>query len=149
MITPTANPLVALFSAPPCPEGSQFRVAFRREGDEEVMRTPSLRCNHRRATTFTLPGCVRKQTTGCAPKSATAATVKSGEWMSFRTGVLDGDFPVSLDPRAASATTRSSEPFLVHSAVAMTNLKRPFATDLMGEIVWYSLVPQMADSGSS
>src|SRR3954470_3613945 len=28
VVMPTAHPLVALFSAPPCPEGTQFRVAF-------------------------------------------------------------------------------------------------------------------------
>src|ERR1700674_2468909 len=32
VVTPTANPLIALFSAPPCPDGSKFRVAFQRQG---------------------------------------------------------------------------------------------------------------------
>ncbi len=30
-VTPTSHPLIALFSAPACPEGSKFQVALRRE----------------------------------------------------------------------------------------------------------------------
>jgi len=32
VVTPTAHPLVALLSAPPCPAGRQFRVEFRKWG---------------------------------------------------------------------------------------------------------------------
>src|SRR4051794_23807281 len=39
VVVPTANPLVALFSAPPCDEGTQFRVALRHEGSESITRT--------------------------------------------------------------------------------------------------------------
>src|SRR3954471_15322361 len=34
VVVSTAHPLVALFSAPPCPEGTQFRVAFAPAGEE-------------------------------------------------------------------------------------------------------------------
>ena len=44
VVTPTAHPLVALFSAPPCPEGTQFRVAFVAAGEESVSRTPAQPC---------------------------------------------------------------------------------------------------------
>ena len=33
-----------LFSAPACPEGTDFRVAFRRQGEEVPMHTPSDAC---------------------------------------------------------------------------------------------------------
>lgn len=42
--TPTSHPLVALFSAPPCPMGSQFRVAFHADGEEAISRTPAQPC---------------------------------------------------------------------------------------------------------
>src|SRR5437016_4231027 len=32
VVTPTANPLIALLSAPPCAESSRFRVGFERQG---------------------------------------------------------------------------------------------------------------------
>src|SRR4051812_11969215 len=44
VVLPTAHPLVALFSAPSCPEGTQFRVAFAAAGDEPVSRTPAQPC---------------------------------------------------------------------------------------------------------
>jgi len=39
VVTPTGHPLVALFSAPACPQGSQFRVEFRKPGDSASSRT--------------------------------------------------------------------------------------------------------------
>ena len=44
VVTPTAHPLVALFSAPACPQGSQFRVAFHADGEEAISRTPAQPC---------------------------------------------------------------------------------------------------------
>ena len=55
-VTPTAHPLIALFSAPPCPEGSQFRVAFRREGDETLSRTAAQPCRGSRSNNAYVAG---------------------------------------------------------------------------------------------
>ena len=44
VVTATANPLIALFSSPPCPEGTKFRVAFHPEGEESTQRTPLQPC---------------------------------------------------------------------------------------------------------
>src|SRR3954452_6168559 len=40
----TSQPLIGLFSAPPCAAGGQFRVAFRPEGEESMSRTPVQPC---------------------------------------------------------------------------------------------------------
>jgi len=63
--------------------------------------------------------------------------VQAGAWMPFHTGMLDGNFPpVSVAvPRAAGSTM--SEPVIMHSAASISSGKRPFATDLDGNIVWY------------
>src|SRR5438067_3457939 len=42
VVTPTSNPLIALFSAPTCPEGRRFRVAFQRQGDMDDTRDKAL-----------------------------------------------------------------------------------------------------------
>ena len=44
MVTPTANPLIALFSAPACPAGGRFRVAFQRPADKDPDHTPFEPC---------------------------------------------------------------------------------------------------------
>src|SRR3954452_11859414 len=54
--TPTANPLVALFSSPACPSGSQFRVAFRRQGDSDVHRTGLEACRANRTSNMYVAG---------------------------------------------------------------------------------------------
>ena len=143
VITPTPNALVALFSAPPCPEGTQFRVAFRREGDENVMRTPALSCDPSHSNNVYVAGMRAETDYRMRAELTTGGKVKPGEWLSFRTGVLDGDFPAVSIPVPRTRKTAVSEPFLVHSVSALTSFKRPFATDLTGEVIWYSLLPQM------
>src|SRR5580698_225446 len=43
-VAATSHPLIALFSAPPCPEGSRFSVAFHADGEELINRTPAKTC---------------------------------------------------------------------------------------------------------
>ena len=68
VVTPTAHPLVALFSAAPCPVGTQFRVAFHAEGEESISRTPIQPCRARSATTSRSRECAPTRITGCVPK---------------------------------------------------------------------------------
>ena len=65
-----------------------------------------------------------------------------GSWMPFRTGLLDGDFPpVSIPvPRASGSTV--SDPVLIHSVASPGGGKRPMATDLDGNIIWYMRSPE-------
>jgi hypothetical protein len=63
--------------------------------------------------------------------------VTAGAWIPFHTGMLDGNFPpVSVAvPRAPGSTV--SEPVVMHSAASISAGRRPFATDLDGNVVWY------------
>ena len=45
VVTPTAHPLVALFSAPNCPSGSQFRVVFEKAGTSTASVTSWSNCH--------------------------------------------------------------------------------------------------------
>src|SRR5262245_16610521 len=56
VVTPTVNPLVALFSAPPCPEGSQFRVEFQRVGSSESSKTSLEPCRGSRSSNVYVAG---------------------------------------------------------------------------------------------
>jgi len=44
VITPTAHPLVALLSAPACPQGGDFRAVFHADGEDVISRTPDQPC---------------------------------------------------------------------------------------------------------
>ncbi len=136
VVTPTANPLVALFSALPCPQGSRFRVAFRREGDSgEWFRTGIEPCSGVRTSNIYVAGMLADSNYEMHAEVLTGDSAKSGATATFHTGLADGLFPpmslaVPRDPK-----TSSSEPFLLYSVE--TPNQRPTATDLNGNVVWY------------
>ncbi len=136
-VTSTSNPLIALLSAPPCPEGSQFRAGFRRQGEEAVSRTASQPCSGSRSNNVYVAGM--RADTGFQIRSevVNAGKVKPGSWIPFRTGLLDGDFPaVSIPvPRASGST--AADPVLIHSISSLGAGKRPMATDMDGNVIWY------------
>lgn len=136
-ITPTAHPLIALFSAPACPQGSKFQVAYRREGSETISRTPAQPCRVSLTNNVYVAGMRADTDYHMRSEVVAGGNVQSGAWMPFRTGILDGNFPpVSVAvPRASGSTI--SEPVIMHSAASVNSGKRPFATDLDGNIVWY------------
>jgi arylsulfate sulfotransferase len=136
-ITPSAHPLIALFSAPPCPEGSNFRVAFRAEGEEAVTRTSAQACRGSISNNIWVAGMRADTEYRMRPEWISGSTVKSGDWAPFHTGLLDGSTPpVSiLVPRAGGSSV--SDPVLIYSAIALGGGKRPFATDLQGRVIWY------------
>jgi arylsulfate sulfotransferase len=136
-IAPTAHPLIALFSAPPCRESSKFQVAYRREGDNTISRTPAQPCRPALTSNVYVAGMTADADYRMRPEVVAGSNVQSGEWMPFHTGMLDGNFPaVSIAvPRTSGSTT--SEPVMMLSVAAVSSGKRPFATDLDGNIVWY------------
>jgi hypothetical protein len=142
VVTPTFHPLVALFSAPPCPEGSQFRVAFRREGREEPTYTPIQKCQSARSNNVYVAGMAADAEYKMRAEVLNGASVKPTAWMGFHTGLIDGDFPAVSVPVRRAAGSTVSEPVLIHSVASMGGGKRPMATDLDGNIIWYLRSPE-------
>jgi arylsulfate sulfotransferase len=136
-VTPTAHPLIALFSAPACQEGSKFQVAFRREGDEAISRTPALPCKPSLTNNVYVAGMRRESDYRMRSEIVAGKDVRTAAWLPFHTGMLDGDFPpvTVVVPRVPGSTP--SEPVIMHSAASASSRKRSFATDLDGNIIWY------------
>ncbi len=133
IVSATAAPLVALFSAPACPQGSQFRVAFNRAGDSSnVMRTSSEPCRGNRTSNVYVAGMLANTAFDMRAEVVAVTSVQAGPPVAFRTGLIDAGFPPStvLVPHGGSSS--SKERFLLFSA------DRPTATDLQGNIVWYA-----------
>jgi hypothetical protein len=141
LVTPTFHPLIALFSAPPCPEGTQFRVAFHREGNESVSRTPVQPCRGSVSSNVYIAGMDPDTVYSVRPEWMKNDTIKQGPSIPFHTGILDGDFPPVSVAVPLSGNSSRSEPVLVHSAASMSGGKRPFATDLAGRVIWYLRSP--------
>jgi arylsulfate sulfotransferase len=137
VVTATAHPMVALFSAQGCPAGAQFRVAFRAHGEESLARTPAQPCRASLSNNVLVAGLRAATEYRLRGEVITGSSSKEGEWLSFRTGMHDGSFaPVSVVvPRSAGST--ASEPFIVYAAASLDGGKKPFATDLDGRVVWY------------
>ncbi len=136
VVTPTWHPLIALFSAPPCPEGDQFRVGFRAVGDETVGQTPRQPCRASSSNNVYVAGMRANTEYQMRAEVTGSGSVKEGNWLPFRTGLTDGNFPpVTIGiPRADNSSV--SEPVVVYAAASTTG-KRPFATDLEGRLIWY------------
>ncbi len=141
VVAATSHPLVALFSAPPCPEGKQFRVAFRAEGEQALSQTPAQACRGSISNNVLVAGMradtayqLRQEVTGGGHE-------KDGDWLPFRTGILDGDMaPVAVAVPRTNGTV-ASEPVVIYSASSASAGRRPFASDLQGRIIWYMRSP--------
>jgi hypothetical protein len=142
VITRTANPLVALFSAPPCAAGQQFRVAFRAMGEESISQTPSQACKPAMSNNVLVAGMRPDTEYRLSSQLVNGTSVKQGDWLPFHTAMLDGSVaPVTVtvpNTGAASAT----DPILIFGAISLDHGKKPFATDLAGRVVWYLPYPE-------
>lgn len=141
-VSPTANSLVALFSAPPCAAGSFIRVAFYTVPGA-IRHTGWATCNPVRSTNFYVAGMYASTTYTMYSQVKTGNTIVNGSNVSFTTGVV----PVSLPPPnivpkftldvAPGPNTDSLDSTLLWAFKQNTI---PVATDLAGKIIWYYAV---------
>jgi arylsulfate sulfotransferase len=134
LVTATTHPLVALFSAPPCPQGDQFRVEFRRQGDSDSSRTSLQPCRAGRSNNVYVAGMRANSEYELRQEIVGSRGVESGTWITFHTGLLDGRFPPVSVPHPRAAGSASADKLLVRS-VAMEPWYN-MATDLEGNVVW-------------
>lgn len=139
VVSPTAVPLVALFSAPPCPQGSEFRVAFHPAGDSSrIMRTSSEPCRGTRTSNLYVAGMRADTNYDMRAEIVAGSSSQAGPPISFHTGLADGAFPPSTVLVPVGDKSSSKEQFLLFSA------DRPTALDLQGNLVWYALTRDQA-----
>jgi len=88
----TANPLVALFSAPSCPTGSSMRVAFlKRDGTAAATATHWTPCHPPKTMTFEVAGMYPSTAYVLYAQTVTNGVVKNGMHVTFTTGALPTD----------------------------------------------------------
>ncbi len=129
VVTPTANPLVFIYSAPPCPRGARMRVTFQ-TSDGPAQNTPYRDCDARYSMNFYLAG-MRSNTAYTARHTVdAAATTGATADVSFTTGVLPLQFPTAAP---LSTPVPSYAGILLQSVLN----GRAMATDLNGNVLWY------------
>jgi hypothetical protein len=130
VISPTANSLIFLYSAPPCAAGRRIRVEF--TGPDGIQQsTPFKDCNPGHTTNFYLAG-LRANTTYTAQHAIdNGLRLRRGPLLPFNTGNVPANLysDTILIPSPAGA----SNPYLLGSVVGGT----PVANDLAGNVVWY------------
>ncbi len=147
-VSSTINSLVALYSAPPCPAGSHFRVSFRAAGSSAVSHTSLQPCQDRLSNSVYVAGMYpnsdyemrHEVISGDQPANP---NTDPGGWLPFHTGALDGDFPARSLTVSSADARGAAEPILMHSVVGLAEHHRPFATDLSGAIIWYLSQPDL------
>lgn len=140
--TPTANPLVALFSAPSCPSGSQMRAAFQQSGSSTTTTTAWLNCHPPQSMNFEIAGMYPGTTYVMFAQTYTNGLITNGATVRFRTGNLPSNvvFPAFTVNIPAGPQTDSVLLFnLIQFSGTMTSPS--LATDLSGNTIWYYYPP--------
>ena len=139
VITPTQNPLVFLYSAPPCAPPSRMRVEFE-SPDGFIQHTPYEDCQAGLSMNFYLAG-MRANTTyrvhhvvierRPARPRVPATALTEGPMLTVTTGGLPKGLPVSTILQAPTAPPGDN-------VVLYSNLLGPpFATGQQGNVIWY------------
>ena len=142
VITATAHPLVALYSAPACPAGSSMYVVFAAAGASN--QTDQRPCDGQTSMNFLIGGMLPGTVYNMSPVTVAGRTASMGAALSFQTGAIPAalQFPPSGVIVPPSNRTSVSQPVLlvVNSAIDMGQYGHfyfPAATDLSGNVIWY------------
>jgi hypothetical protein len=141
VVSPTANPLVAYYSVPPCSAPKKVRVRFKTASDTTWQVTPLRGC-YGSSVNFFIAG-MRANTTYILQQDLFNGPFDTpGPQLQFKTGNPSVSFPVNTTLKAAEAPTNTTYPFEV-SGTGGAGLA--YATDLQQRVVWY--LPEDFGSG--
>jgi hypothetical protein len=131
VVTPTENPLVFIYSAPPCPEGSWLRARFApADGSGREQATPPQECDGRSTMNFYLAGMAAAKEYRAWHTVNTGGAVMDGPAATFTSGV------VTLNLTLPSPISTPAPDYAGILLQGILN-SRPIATDLDGNLVWY------------
>jgi hypothetical protein len=137
VVSATLHPLVALYTAPPCPPGDSVRVWYAQPGLPE-RHTPFRPCPAGRGVSFQVAGLLAETTYELRHEVVSGGSSDFGPTLTHRAGSPTTVFPrmVTLDP--PDETTSMVEPVVLHSML-MSGAQRtfPVATDPRGAVIWY------------
>jgi hypothetical protein len=128
VISVTANPLVFLYSAPPCPVDSTMRVRFRSSG-RLLQTTAPKACDASHSMNFYLAGLLSDASLS-VQHVLDGAQVSTGPTLTAITpGVSLGFAPYNLVEAPASRVP--------NEILLQSRFGTPVATDLLGNLVWF------------
>jgi arylsulfate sulfotransferase len=139
---PTANPLVALFSAPACAEGSSMRAVFEPQSRNAPSTTTNwAHCSPSHTMTFEIAGMYPSTEYRIFSQTKAGDNIVKGRAAHFTTGALPSKtrFPAFTAVVPPGAGTDTADAVLQWSIVPLANPQTypNLATDLDGNIIWY------------
>jgi len=147
VVVATANPLVALFSAPACAVGSHMRVKFTKHGATSGTLTPWAPCQSSKTMTFEIAGMYQKSNYEMYSQTDTGGTVVNGPAVSFKTGALpNSPFPKFTILVPPGSNTDNKDRVLIDDIACFSPSACQYgkvATDLSGNIFWYYYPPSL------
>ncbi|MGA2133815.1 MAG: aryl-sulfate sulfotransferase [Bryobacteraceae bacterium] len=139
VVTPTANPLVALFSAPVCATGSSMRVSFAPALGGTAVETSWVACNGAATMNFEIAGMEPGTPYNMFAQTKTGSKVKNGPTASFTTGTISESVAIPKFKVTTAYSGTNPNPVLLHSLVQFGSgtTYADVATDLSGNVIWY------------
>ena len=140
LVTGTRHPLVALYSAPPCPAGYKMRVRFLTLFPSRGAVTPALPCNGTSSMNFLLGGMLANKSYLVRHEALDSAgvAVAFGPILGHRTGVLPRGLPWVFPGPEGDNKTSTADSVLLATPLCTTGGETiPVATDLVGRVLWY------------
>ena len=138
---PTANALVALFSAPSCAAGSSMRVVFQEQSKSTPPSTTTWVSCHPPATmTFEIAGMYPETTYSMFSQTVTGSKMTNGPTVSFTTRALPTRFPFpAFKVKVPAGPETDTAPILFYNMVQLGGGTHfpDVGTDLSGRILWY------------
>ncbi|MEO8661058.1 MAG: aryl-sulfate sulfotransferase [Bryobacteraceae bacterium] len=144
VVSATAHPLVALYSAPACAVGSTMIVAFKPFGSTAPLKSTSQKaCNGTGTMNFYVAGMRAQVQYVMFHKIITGATSVNGSPVFYTTAAIPpsvaANMPAITIVRPASSLTSAAEDTVLFDLISpgLVNTRFPIATDLSGGVLWY------------
>jgi hypothetical protein len=127
VLTPTANPLVYIYSTPVCSGSLSVRLT---SSQGTVRKTPFEPCEPRGGLNVYVAGMLPNTTYSVQHQVVNGSSTADGPVLPLTTSAL----PINAPRVVAPATAIDNPDLLLHSIVS----SNPIATDMAGNIVWYA-----------
>jgi arylsulfate sulfotransferase len=132
-VNPTENPLIWIFSAPPCSPGSLMYVEYSREGGQPQVSSPRA-CDGVRSANFYVAGLRSASTYTARGLVESGSRSSRGSSVVFQTPDVDETQLFIPTRRLIKAPSSPAyEGVVLNSPIQSI----PYATDLEGNLLWY------------
>lgn len=145
VISTTRNPLVALYSAPPCSAPKQVRVLFKSAPDPQWQMTPMKPCNGL-SVNFYIGGMRASTAYTLHQELYNGPFATAGPSLTFVTGSIPAGTNIPSHFRLAGPTPPTSTSYPLELRATLLG-HQAFATDLNENVVWYLTAYQPGDTG--